>query len=277
MEFGLDVAQHQLTWPEIVERVRLAEGTGFAGAWVFDHFTPLYGDPGGPCLEAWTLLAGLAAETQHIRLGVLVTGVTYRPPAVLATEAVTVDHISAGRLELGLGAAWFAEEHRELGIPFPRASERVRRLEEAVEVIRRLLTEDDVHFEGRHYQLRGATYRPRPVQRPHPPIWIGAGGEQLSLPVVARHADVWHSFGTVEDLRRKARVVDEHAERIGRDPAEIRRASNLSLSQPFGEIRRTIEALEDAGFSYLVTSWPAEGRERLEKFITEVLPDYRRP
>ncbi len=275
MDFGLDVAQHQLTWQELVERVRLAEGTGFSGAWLFDHFKPLYGDPLGPCLEAWTLLAGLAAETEHIRLGVLVTGVSYRPPAVLAAEAVTVDHISRGRLELGLGAGWFAEEHRELGIPFPDAPERVRRLDEAVAVIRRLLTEDDVHFEGHHYQLQGATYRPRPVQRPHPPIWIGAGGEQLMLPLAARQADVWHSFGSVDELRRKGRLVDEHAERIGRNPDEIRRATNLSLSQPFGEVRRTIEALRDAGFSYLVTSWPAEGRERLEKFITEVLPNYR--
>ncbi|MFN2556309.1 MAG: LLM class flavin-dependent oxidoreductase [Nitriliruptorales bacterium] len=200
---------------------------------------------------------------------------TYRPPAVLAAEVVTVDHISRGRLELGLGAAWFAEEHRQLGIPFPDAPERVRRLEEATEVIRRLLTEDDVHFEGHHYHLRGATYRPRPVQSPHPPIWIGAGGEQLALPLVARLADVWHTFGPVDELRRKGRLVDEHAERLGRDPGEIRRATNLSLSQPFGEIRRTIEALDDAGLSYLVVSWPSEGRERLENFITEVLPDYR--
>lgn len=276
MDFGLDVAQHQLTWPELVDRVRLAEGAGFAGAWLFDHFKPLYGDPRGPCLEAWTLLAALAAETERVRLGVLVTGVTYRHPAVLAAEAVTVDHVSRGRLDLGLGAAWFAEEHRELGIPFADAPERVRRLEEAVEVVRRLLTEDNAHFEGRHYELRGATYRPRPVQRPYPPLWIGAQGEQRMLPLAARLADVWHTFGSPQELRRKARLVNEHAERAGRDPGAIRRASNLSLSQPFGEVRRTIEALDDAGFSYLVVSWPTEGRERLEAFVAEVLPDYRR-
>ncbi|MDP8928817.1 MAG: TIGR03560 family F420-dependent LLM class oxidoreductase [Actinomycetota bacterium] len=275
MDFGLDVAQHQLTWPQLVGRVRLAEGTGFAGAWVFDHFKPLYGHPHGPCLEAWTLLAALAAQTEHIRLGVLVTGVTYRHPSVLAAEIVTVDHVSGGRLEVGVGAAWFAEEHRELGIPFPGAQERARRLEEAVEIVRRLLTEDDVRFEGHYHELRGATYRPRPVQRPYPPIWIGATGEQLMLPLAARFADVWHSFGSPAELRRRSRLVDEHAERVGRDPGQIRRASNLSLSQPFGEVRRTIEALDGAGFSYLVVSWPAEGRERLEAFITEILPDYR--
>lgn len=275
MDFGLDVAQHQLTWPELVARVRLAEGTGFAGVWVFDHFKPLYGDPRGPCLEAWTLLAALAAQTEHVRLGVLVTGATYRHPSVLAAEIVTVDHVSRGRVEVGLGAAWFAEEHRELGIPFPDTRERVRRLEETVEIVRRLLTEDDVHFEGRHHELLGATYRPRPVQLPYPPIWIGATGEELMLPLAARFADVWHSFGSADELRRRSRLVDEHAERVGRDPRQIRRASNLSLSQPLGEVRRTIEALDDAGFSYLVVSWPAEGRERLETFLTDILPDYR--
>src|SRR5579864_5558235 len=118
MRLGLDVAQHQLQWRELVDRVRFAEDAGFDGAWVFDHFTPLYGDPGGPCLEGWTVLAGLAASSSRIRLGTLVTGITYRPPSILATEAITVDQISNGRLEIGLGAAWHQAEHDELGIPF---------------------------------------------------------------------------------------------------------------------------------------------------------------
>src|SRR5207302_1736210 len=118
MRIGLDVAQHQLLWPELAERVQFAESAGFDGAWIFDHFTPLYGDRNGPCLEAWTLLGGLAALTSRIRLGVLVTGITYRHPSVLATEAITVDHISSGRLELGLGAAWHQPAHEELGIRF---------------------------------------------------------------------------------------------------------------------------------------------------------------
>ena len=140
MRFGLDVAQHQLTWPELLERVRFAEDADFEGAWVFDHFKALYGDRTGPCLEAWTLLAALAASTERIRLGALVTGITYRHPAILATEAV--DHISNGRLELGIGAAWFEQEHHELGVPFPPAPERIARLEEGIGVMRRLMTED---------------------------------------------------------------------------------------------------------------------------------------
>jgi F420-dependent oxidoreductase-like protein len=274
MDFGLDVAQHQLGWDDLVARTRLAEEAGFTGVWVFDHFKALYGDPTGPCFEAWTVMAALAATTERVRIGALVSGVTYRHPSVLAAQAVTLDHVSGGRLDLGIGAAWFGDEHRELGIPFPPTRERAQRLEEAVQVLRLLMTTDGASFDGRHYQLREAAYRPRPVQSPHPPIWIGASGEQLMLPIVGRHADVWHSTADVERLLHRSAVVDEHAERAGRDPAEIRRAANLSLSQPFDDVRRDIERLTEAGFRYLIVSWPSEGQARLEDFMTEILPAY---
>lgn len=270
MRLGIDVSQHQLTWQELSERVQFAEEAGFDGAWVFDHFKPLYGDPGGPCLEGWTLLAALAAQTSRIRLGALVTGVTYRHPSVLAAEAVTVDHVSDGRLEFGIGAAWFEGEHRALGIPFPSNGERARRLEEALQTIRLLMTEDDASFDGRYYQLRGATYQPRPVQRPHPPIWVGARGEQLMLPIVGRHADVWHSFGSAADLKRKSAIVDRAAEAAGRDPSAILRAGGLSISEPWDEVRAAADALREAGFDYLTVSWPADGRDRVEEFLSEV-------
>jgi F420-dependent oxidoreductase-like protein len=239
---------------------------------VFDHFKPLYGDPKGPCLEGWTLLAALAAATTRIRLGVMVTGVTYRHPSILAAEAVTVDHVSHGRLELGLGAAWFEAEHRQLGIDFPGRRERAKRLEEATRVIRLLMTQDNVSFDGRYYQLHDATYRPRPVQRPHPPIWIGAGGEQLMLPIVGRQADAWHAFGPVDQLARKARIVDANAERAGRDPASIIRSTSLSLSQSWDEVRARANELRQAGFSYLVVSWPSEGKARLDEFVKSIMP-----
>ncbi|HEX2274364.1 MAG TPA: TIGR03560 family F420-dependent LLM class oxidoreductase [Acidimicrobiales bacterium] len=273
MRVGIDLAQHQLGWDELVARARFAEELAFDGAWVFDHFKPLYGDPGGPCFEAYTLLGALAAATSRIRLGALVTGVTYRHPSLLATEAVTVDHVSGGRLELSLGAAWYGDEHRELGIPFPPTGERVERLEEALLVVKALLTTDGATFDGRHYQLRDATYRPRPVQQPHPPIWVGAGGERRTIPVAARHADVWHSFGSLNALRRKAQVLDDHARRAGRDPAEITRATHLSLSEPWATVRATALGLMDAGFTYLVASWPREGRQRVEEFAERVLPE----
>ena len=169
MRFGLDISQHQLSWEELVARARLAEDAALDGVWVFDHFKALYGDPKGPSLEAWTLLAGLARETSRVRLGTLVTGMTHRHPSVLAAEVVTVDHLSGGRVECAIGAAWNEPEHRELGIPFPPTSERLDRLEEGIQVLRLLFTQEDVNFDGRTYQLEGATYRPKPVQQPHPP------------------------------------------------------------------------------------------------------------
>lgn len=271
MEFGLDIAQHQLTWNEVARRARLAEDAGFTGVWVFDHFKPLYGDPQGPCLEGWSLLAALGAATQRVRLGALVTGMTYRHPSLLAAQAVAVDHVSGGRLELGIGAAWFEAEHAELGIPFPATSERIDRLGEAAQVLRLLMTTAGATFDGEHYQLRDADLRPRPVQDPHPPIWIGGSGERRMLPLVARHADVWHTSAPIDALRRKSLIVDEHAQAAGRDPADIRRASNLSLSQPLDAVRADIEQLAEAGFTYLVVGWPSEGQEPLERFVDGVL------
>jgi F420-dependent oxidoreductase-like protein len=272
MRFGLDLAQHQLTWDELVHRARFAERLGFDGVWVFDHFSPLYGDPTGPCLEGWTLLAGLAAATSRLRLGTLVTGVTYRSPALLAAQAVTVDHISSGRLELGMGAAWSEQEHRRLGLKFPSLAERTDRLEEAVQIMRFLMTMDNVTYLGRHYRLNRATYHPRPLQTPTPPIWIGGSGERYTLPLVARTADVWHGFGSVEALARKSKLIDEHAERAGRDPAAIARAASVSISDSKLDVEERIEGLQRAGFGYLVISWPEEGEERVEEFAHVVMP-----
>src|SRR3990170_1608078 len=263
MRLGLDVAQHHLSWEEILARVRYAEETGFDGAWVFDHFQSLYGDPGGPCLEGWTLLAALAAATERIRLGTLVTVMTHRHPSVLATEAVTVDHVSNGRLELAVGAAWNDTEHQQLGIEFPIVAERAERLEEGIEVLRALMTKDHVTYEGKYYGLANATYQPRPVQRPHPPIWIGASGERLMLPVVARQADVWHTFGTVEELRKRARLLDAMIGDAGRPPSAVVRATDLSISEEWDDVRRRADGFREAGFTYLVVEWPTEGKGRL--------------
>src|SRR5215213_6120617 len=212
MKIGIDVSQHQLEWPELRERVMWADDAGFDSAWVFDHFTALYGDPKGPCLEAWTLLSALGAVTSHVRLGALVTGVTYRHPSMLAAEVVTVDHVSEGRINVGLGAAWHDEEHERLGFRFPATAERIERLEDTVQIIKGLLTTDDFDFDGHHFTLKRAFYRPRPVQTPHPPIWIGAIGEKVMIPFAARYADVWHAFGSTADLVRKSKLIDRHAE-----------------------------------------------------------------
>ena len=273
MKIGIDVSQHQLEWEELRARVVWADEAGFDSAWVFDHFTALYGDRQGPCLEAWTLLSALAAVTEHIRLGALVTGVTYRHPSLLAAEVVTVDHVSNGRLNVGLGAAWHEEEHRRLGFGFPPTRERIQRLDETVQIVKGLLTSDDFSFDGRHYQLQRAYYRPRPVQEPWPELWIGATGEKVTVPLAARHADVWHGFGSVASLARLSAVLDRAAEEAGRDPAGIGRSTSLSLSEPWDEVRQEAEKLRDAGFDHLIASWPSEGRPRVEEFVRVVMPE----
>ena len=273
MRFGLDIAQHQLTWEEIVSRARLAEDAGLDGVWAFDHFSALYGDPGGPCLEGWTLLAALARETSRVRLGTLVTGMTHRHPSVLATEVVTVDHVSGGRVECAIGAAWNEREHRALGIPFPPAGERMDRLEEGVQVLRALFTRDAVTFEGRYHRLEDATYHPRPVQRPNPPIWIGGTGRTRLLPIAGRYADVWHGWADdADELREQNAIVDRAAEEAGRDPASILRASSLSISEPWDQVRAAYEWMREGGIAYLVIEWPSEGQGRLEEFLSSVRP-----
>lgn len=273
MRLGLETDQHRVEWPDLLARVRFAEDAGFDGAWIFDHFKALYGEGPGPCLEGWTLLAALAAATTRIRLGTLVTGITYRPASLLATEAVTVDHVSGGRLELAVGAAWNEQEHRELGFPFPPAAERIDRLEEGIEVIRLLMTGEPATFTGRYNQLKGAVFRPLPVQLPHPPLWIGGSGEQRMLPLVGRVADAWHCFAPPPVYARKWSIVAQHAEKAGRDPETILRSTNLSLSEPWDHVRRVADAHRANGVGYLVCGWPSEGKARLDEFVEHVMPE----
>src|SRR5580658_352624 len=211
MRFGLDVAQQRMPWDELVRRVRLAEDWGFDGVWGFDHFQPMYGEGPGETFEGMTTLAALTGVTSSIRLGLLVTGVTYRHPSVLASQALTIDHASHGRLELSLGAAWFDKEHTELGIPFPSTAGRFDLLEDALEIVTRLFTGDVVSYQGHQVSLQEARLGPRPVQLPHPPIWVGGNGPRRTLPLVARFADVWHSWGTPNSLLESSRRVDELA------------------------------------------------------------------
>lgn len=273
MKFGIDVAQQRLEFDEVVDRVRFGEELGFDGAWGFDHFVPMYGDGPGNCFEGMTTLAALAGRTSRIRLGLLVAGVTYRHPSILAAEAVTVDHASGGRLELGIGAAWYEAEHQQLGLEYPPTGRRFDRLEDQLEVFVRLFTGEVVSYQGHQVSLDGARLRPVPVQRPHPPIWIGGSGPRRTLPLVARYADVWHTNAMSNHGELSARV-DELAERAGRDPAAIRRAASLSLSEPLDEVLRSADARRDAGIEYLVCGWPGQGRDRVEEFWTTIAPDF---
>jgi alkanesulfonate monooxygenase SsuD/methylene tetrahydromethanopterin reductase-like flavin-dependent oxidoreductase (luciferase family) len=273
MRFGLDIAQQRMPWDELVRRVRLAEALGFDGAWGFDHFQPMYGEGPGETFEGMTTLAALAGLTTRIRLGLLVTGVTYRHPSVLAAQALTVDHASHGRLELALGAAWFDQEHHELGIPFPPIGERIALLQDALEVTTRLFTGDVVSYEGNIVSLRNAQLRPTPVQQPHPSIWIGGSGPRRTLPLVARYADAWHAFGTPNSLRPAFERIDELAIEVGRDPSDILRAGSLSLDD-VETARKHATKWRDAGYGYLVCGWPGAGDAQVERFAREVMPDF---
>jgi len=274
MRFGIDVAQQRMEFDEIVQRVRLGEALGFDGVWGFDHFVPMYGEGPGNCFEGMTTLAALASATSTIRLGLLVTGVTYRHPSILAAQAVTVDHASAGRLELALGAAWYDAEHRQLGLEFPPTARRFDRLQDELEILTRLYSGEVVSYRGSHFHLDHAQMRPMPVQRPHPPIWIGGSGPRRTLPLVAKWADAWHTWGSPEQLNAQWAEVERMAIAAGRDPASILRASSLSLSEPMDEVRRAVTAMQKAGVGYLVCGWPGEGRERVEEFATTVMPEF---
>lgn len=229
IRFGIQTGQQNTTWEDLRGVWEIADDIGLDSAWVFDHFMPIFADPTGPCLEGWTLLAALAQRTRRIRLGVLVTGNTYRHPAVLAKMATTLDILSGGRLNLGLGAGWFEAEHRAYDIRLPKLRERLDMLEEALEVIRQLWTHEVANYQGKYYQLRDAPFYPKPIQQPHPPIMIGAGGERIALGIVARHADLWNTFGSPEVLRRKIRALDEHCRTAERNPAAIEKSVLLSL------------------------------------------------
>ena len=276
IRFGIQTPQQHRSWPEMLSLWQEVDGLGFDTAWVFDHFLPIFSNPTGPCLEGWTALAALAMATKNVRLGVMVTGNTYRHPAVLAKMATTVDIISGGRLILGIGAGWFELEHREYGMPFPQVAERLARLDETLAVLKRLWTEEQVTFTGRYYQLNEAVFNPRPVQRPHPPILVGASGEHVALGIVARHAQMWNTFGTPDVFRHKIARLAEHCQRIGRDPVTIEKSVLLSPLFPLSEARQRIEDYVAVGVTHLIFSVSSSAdRQPLRRFAQEIIPPFR--
>ncbi len=223
MRFGIWLGMEQ-RWEDLLGTAEHAGRTGWDGLWVADHFMPDGERTFTPRLEAWTTVAALAARVDRVRVGVLVTGNTYRHPAVLANMAATVDHLSQGRHVLGLGAGWQANEHDAYGIDLPAVPERLARLEEACEVIRLLHTEKRSNFEGRFYRLVDAPCEPKPIQQPLP-LLVGGGGEQVSMRLAARFADEWNCWGLPEVIAHKSQVLERHCLEIGRDPASIKRTA----------------------------------------------------
>jgi F420-dependent oxidoreductase-like protein len=272
------------------------EKTGWDGLWLADHFMPNADDTDAPWPEAWTTLSALAAVIPRIRIGTLVSGNTYRHPAILAKMAATVDHISGGRVVLGLGSGWQENEHEKYGIPFYTVNNRLRRLDEACQIINRLFLEESVDFEGEYYQLKAAPLVPKPIQ-PKLPLMIGGGGEKVTLRITAQHADEWNVWGTVETLTSKMKILDRHCENIGRDPSQIQRSAvalmfltddekfakkmssteggQATIAGNINQVQDIVGAYKEAGVDELIVpdfTMRDDKLEILDKLINEVAP-----
>lgn len=294
-------------WPAFERAARTVDALGYAHLWTWDHLLPIFGDQDQPILEGWTTMGALAALTQRVDLGLLVAANTFRNPAIVAKAAVTLDHISGGRAILGLGAGWFEPEHQAFGIDFGRSTrERLEWLDEAAGLIRALVDGERVVHDGPRYRARALALDPVPVRK-RLPIMIGGVGERMTLRTVARYADRWNAYGSVDVLQHKADVLRQHCDREGRDPASIessvackpfirdserdadrllgralarnrtRRADiaddpSFWVGTPEQIAERMIE-LREAGFTTFIAQVPAPyDAETLERFIGEVKP-----
>ncbi len=277
--FGICTDQN-MTWDKTVERWQLFEKLGFESAWLCDHLIQP-SRPTGPYFEAWTLLAGLAAKTEKIRIGILVTSNTFRYPQIVAKMSTTIDHISNGRLEIGLGAGWYEPEHTMFGIPFPETKELVSRFKEAVQVVDLLTREDTSSFDGQYYQLRDATSRPGSVQRPRPPLVLGAFGPRM-LKIVAKYADVWNAFGTPQEMRERNQMLDDYCHEIGRDPDTLDRSLYYWVPKADQDpwvskdaFYSVLEPYVEAGVNQFILDQPGDKQiNQLDWVAAEVLPKY---
>jgi F420-dependent oxidoreductase-like protein len=276
LRFGIKTAPQHTNYADILRVWQAADAIDvFEHAWLFDHFIPIAGDTDGPCLEGWTLLAALAARTSRIRVGIMVTGNTYRHPAVLANMGATVDIISNGRLDMGIGAGWNVLEHESYGIELLPPGKRISQFEEACEVIRLLWTQQYADFDGAYYQLKHARCEPKPVQKPYPPFVIGGSGERRTLRVVAKYADVWNfAGGSVDDFRHKLAVLEEHCQAVGRDCDSIDKSVQLAVS--YDDLPRYIASTRDyiaAGANHIIFNlrWPYPPGI-VERLAREVVP-----
>jgi F420-dependent oxidoreductase-like protein len=222
---GIPVEQH---WAAMRGVAQAIESAGYESLWVYDHFHTVPKPSQEATHEAWTLMAALAAATDRVRLGQMCTCVAYRPPSYLAKVAATIDVISGGRLEMGIGAGWYQHEYQGYGYEFLPPAGRIAQLAEAVEIMRLMWTEDEVHYQGKHYRLEGAICRPKPLQKPHIPLWVAGGGEQLTLRVAARHASYTNFGATPEEFAHKSAVLEAHCRQVGTDYGAIVRSANIA-------------------------------------------------
>ncbi len=280
LRYGLKFSQQVHPIDVHVDVWRIADQAGFDHIWGFDHLIALGSDPAAPIFDGWTALGAMAAITKRTRMGLNVTGNLYRHPGLMAKIAVTVDHLSNGRLEFGIGTGWNEPEFTQFALPFPSAGDRVTMLDESLKVMKLLWSEPRSTFKGSFYELKDAIAEPKPVQRPHPPIWIGSKGERM-LRLTARHADVWHSnAGPFEESVALNKALDAACTKAGRDPGSIRRSISVRFTTP-DELQRNAKAAIDAGFTELLVMAAAGGstpagdpRKRVEE-LAALLPRLR--
>ena len=277
MRYGFKTAQQHSTWEEILAVWQEAEEIpAFEHGWLFDHLNPIDNDEGlGTCFEGWTVLTALAAHTKRLRLGLMTGCNTYRDPALHAQIAATLDVISGGRVDFGDGAGWNVFEHRSRNIELPAPGKRLKMLEEAIEITKALWTEETVDYEGTYYQLHGARMEPKPVQKPHPPILIGGSGEQVTLKIVAKHADIWnYGGGDLETFRHKVEVLKGHCETVGRDFGEIELSAQRRID--FDDLDAGIadaQAFIDAGVTHMIFYLsPPYATGMVTRLAEEVIP-----
>jgi F420-dependent oxidoreductase-like protein len=284
IRFGIHSGPQHTSYEDYLALWKAAEELGYDWASVFDHFVPIMSDPEGPCFEGLTLLAAMAAHTERIRCGILVVGNTYRHPAVLANIATTLDHVSGGRLELGVGAGWWEMEHEEYGITLPPIGKRIRMLGETLPILKSLWTEQRTTFEGRYYQLTNALCEPKPVQQPHIPLWVGGAGEKLTLRAVAESADGWNTFYMpLDEYQRKLDALAGHCRAVGRDPGDIRkslvlqaivRRDEAEAEERLARMARAMNTTPDAARQRALVGTPAQCVEQLLPYVGAGVGDF---
>jgi len=277
--FGLKFSQQVHPIDVHTDVWRIGDEAGFDHIWPFDHLIALGPDPAAPIFDGWTALGAMAALTKRARMGLNVTGNLYRHPGLMAKIAVTVDHLSNGRLEFGIGTGWNEPEFTQFGLPFPSAGDRVRMLDEALRAMKLLWKEPRATYKGRFYELKDAIAEPKPLQKPHPPIWIGSKGERM-LRLTARHADVWNSnIRGFEESVTGSRYLDGACAKIGRDPVTLRRSINVTLDGPDATLAKADAAVR-AGFTELLimiggASMPAADPRKRAETAAALLPRLR--
>jgi F420-dependent oxidoreductase-like protein len=276
IRFGIQTPLEGATFAALARHWQAAERLGYDSVWLDDHFygvvTPAWDD----ALECWTLMAALARETSTLRFGTLVACNGYRHPPLVAKMASSVDHISNGRLEFGLGAGWYEQEFTAYGYEFPGIAARLGQLDEALQICKLMWTVERATFAGKHYRVHQAWCNPKPLQKPHPPIMIGGGGEQVLLRLVARHADRWNFGGTLEEYRTKLAVLEGHCRRIGRDPAAIEKSwfGTVLIEPDEARVQRRLAkraerfggAVEQLA-SRMIVGTPAQVIQRIQEFV----------